>query len=183
MGDRFKINQRKTLSSGVNQKAKESQSSVLHLDEKDLALLKRLQRSAKTTNTQLAAEVGLSPAATLERVRKLESSGIIKSYHARLDPAEVGLPIQLVVQVRLRNIDPKSLDAFEKAVNAIPEVLEAYQTTGDSIILLKVLASDLNAFQIFLAEKLACLPMVESISSQVVLKTMKENSPLPIVIK
>lgn len=179
MGGRFKIKKNQQSKEGLPQQQGQSKGSF-HLDEIDLALLERLQRSAKTTNAQLAAEVSLSPAATLERVRKLEATGIIQSYHARLDPQVLGLNVQFMVQVKLKAIDASSMEEFETAIQAIPQIVDAFQITGDNAILLKVLAPDLPSFQAFLANHLGKLPMVDSVSSQLVLKTMKENTPLPI---
>ena len=123
------------------------QTSGVRLDEIDRKILDILQANAKITNAQLSKEIGLSPAPTLERVKKLETSGIIKSYHAKLDTDKLGLGVQTFVQVSLKGHNKKNIDIFMNEVNQIPEVIECHHITGSGDFILKVIASDIQAYQ------------------------------------
>ena len=88
----------------------------LKLDELDKKILNILQRNAKITNAQLSQDIGLSPAPTLERVKKFEQSGLIKSYHAELDTEMLGLGVQMFVQVMLKGHNKRNIDHFMAAI-------------------------------------------------------------------
>ena len=103
----------------------------IKLDEIDRKILDILQSNAKITNAQLSKDIGLSPAPTLERVKKLETSGVIKSYHATLDTERVGLSVNTFVQVSLKGHNKKNIDLFINEINKIPEVIECDKVTGE----------------------------------------------------
>jgi Lrp/AsnC family transcriptional regulator, leucine-responsive regulatory protein len=114
---------------------------AVELDEIDLLLLSELQADADRTNVELSRRVGLSPAATLNRVRRLKSSGVIKVIAARLDPAALGFPLQMYVGATLGRHDPRSARQFEDLVRAMPQIIAADNVTGEMDYLLTVVAS------------------------------------------
>jgi len=95
----------------------------MKLDELDLSILKRLQENGKITNLQLSKDIGLSPAPTLERVKKLESNGFIQSYHALVDESKLELGISAFMQISLIRQRDNAITNFIDQINEIDEVL------------------------------------------------------------
>jgi DNA-binding Lrp family transcriptional regulator len=120
---------------------------AVELDEVDLKLLTALQADADRTNVELARLVGLSPAATLHRVRWLKESGVIRIITARLDPAAAGFPLQLYVTATLGRHDPRSARVFEDQVRALPQIVAADNVAGEMDYLLTVVARDVAELQ------------------------------------
>ena len=139
-----------------------------------------LQEDARISNVDLAERVGLSPSPCLARVRALERSGLIKRYVTLVDPKLVGLDVSVFIQVSLEKQVGASLDAFEAAIQAMPEVMECYLMTGDSDYMLRVLVADVPAVQRFIVERLSKVPGVSSIRSSFALKQVKFNTALPL---
>ena len=121
------------------------------LDDIDVLLLDALQADADRTNVDLARLAGLSPAATLHRVRWLKESGVIRLISARLDPAEAGFPLQLYVTASLGRHDPRSTRAFEDQLRALPQVIAADNVAGEMDYLISVVARDVADLQVVLA--------------------------------
>lgn len=121
------------------------------LDEIDLQLLSELQADADRTNIELSRVVGLSAAATLNRVRRLKASGVIKVISARLDAAAVGFPLQMYVAATLGRHDPRATRAFEAQVRTLPQIIAADNVTGEMDYLLTVVARDVTELQQVLA--------------------------------
>jgi len=124
---------------------------AVQLDGIDLRLLTELQADADRTNVELARIVGLSPAATLHRVRRLKQSGVIRVVSARLDAAAAGFPLQLYVAASLGRHDPRSTRLFEDQVRALPQIIAADNVTGEMDYLLTVVARDVTELQRVLA--------------------------------
>ena len=124
---------------------------AVELDEVDIRLLSALQEDADRTNVELARLVGLSPAATLHRVRWLKESGVIRIISAQLDPVAVGFPLQLYVMVALARHDPRSSRIFEDQVRALPQIIAADNVAGETDYLLTVVARDVAELQAVLA--------------------------------
>ena len=110
----------------------------------------------------------------------MESSGIIQGYVALVDQNAVGLPVSVFVNVRLEKQIERALEKFEEIVQDWSEVMECYLMTGDSDYLLRVVASDLAAYERFLMDKLTCVPGVASINSSFALKQVTYKTALPI---
>src|SRR5580658_5308335 len=104
---------------------------AVELDEVDVELLTALQEDADRTNVELARLAGLSPAATLNRVRRLKESGVIKVISARLDASALGFPLQMYVAATLGRHDPRSTRIFEDQVKALPQIIAADNVTGE----------------------------------------------------
>jgi Lrp/AsnC family leucine-responsive transcriptional regulator len=121
------------------------------LDEVDLRLLSELQADADRTNVELSRLVGLSPAATLNRVRRLKESGVIRVISARLDPAAVGYPLQMYVAATLGRHDPRATRLFEEHVRRQPQIIAADNVTGEMDYLLTVVARNVAELQQVLA--------------------------------
>jgi Lrp/AsnC family transcriptional regulator, leucine-responsive regulatory protein len=121
------------------------------LDEIDLQLLSELQVDADRTNVELSRMVGLSPAATLNRVRRLKASGVIKVISARLDAGAVGFPLQMYVAATLGRHDPRATRVFEDQIRALPQIIAADNVTGEMDYLLTVVARDVTELQQVLA--------------------------------
>jgi DNA-binding Lrp family transcriptional regulator len=150
------------------------------LDEIDRKILVLLQGNARIANIELADKVGLSPSPCLRRVRELEERGVVRRYVTLLDPARVGLPVSVFVNVTLdRQIEP-ALEKFEAAILKRPEVMECYLMTGDFDYLLRVVTADLSAYERFLVENLTRVPGVSSIRSSFALKQVKYSTALPL---
>ena len=150
------------------------------LNEIDLKILSYLQNNARLTNVDLSEHIHLSQSPCLRRVRNMESSGIIKGYVALVDQNAVGLPVSVFVNVRLEKQIERALEKFEETVQDWSEVMECYLMTGDSDYLLRVVASDLAAYERFLMDKLTRVPGVASINSSFALKQVTYKTALPI---
>ncbi len=153
---------------------------TLKIDAIDKKILHILQENAKITNAQLSKEIGLSPAPTLERVKKLENMGLIKSYHAMLDTEKVGLGVSTFVQVFLQSHKKSVIDAFVEKINTIDSVIECHHITGSCDFLLKVIASDIQAYQKLILEQISEIEEISNMQSMVILSTFKDKKVLPI---
>lgn len=151
----------------------------MKLDPIDKRILEILQDNAKITNSQLAKEIGLSPAPTLERVRKLETSGFIKSYHALVDPVKLGLGVGIFIQISLSNHKKHGIKSFVEKINKIPEVIECYHITGAGDFLLKVLSKDITSYQQFILDKLIDMEEIGNMQSMVILANYKNSKTTP----
>lgn len=150
------------------------------LDATDRRILEVLQSDARIANVDLAAQVNLSPSPCLRRVRRLEEEGFVRGYVSLLDPAAIGLPVSVFVQVSLEKQVDDALDEFERQIVSRPEVMECYLMTGDSDYLLRVVAPDIAAFQSFLLDHLTRIPGVASIKSSFALKQVSYRTALPL---
>jgi Lrp/AsnC family transcriptional regulator, leucine-responsive regulatory protein len=150
------------------------------LDAIDRRILSVLQERARISNADLAREVGLSPSPCLRRVRELEEQGVIRRYATLLDPAAVGLPVSVFVNVTLERQIESALELFEAAVVERPEVMECYLMTGDADYLLRVVVADLNAYERFLVDYLTRVPGIASIKSSFALKQVEYRTALPL---
>lgn len=152
----------------------------IKLDKTDKQILKILQANGRITNAQLAIDVGLSPAPTLERVKKLEKLGIIESYHARVNKAAVGLGVSTFVRVTLNGHTKAVIARFTEEINKIDEVVECHHTTGTSDFILKVVAIDIPAYQELMLENVTEIMDIDEIVSIVILSTIKDTKSVPI---
>lgn len=150
------------------------------LDQIDRKILDILQKNAKITNAQLSKEIGLSPAPTLERVKKLEQTGVIKSYHARLDPTKVGMGVSTFVHVSLKGHNKQNINVFLDAINSIDEIIECHHITGTGDFILKVIAKDISSYQNLMLEKVSEISVVDNMQSMVILSTFKDSKSMPI---
>ena len=148
------------------------------IDEIDGSILDILQYNARTTQAELAKAVGLAPSAVLERLRKLESKGIIKDYVALIDPHVVDRGLLAFVAVRTSEHGPDMPSAYELA--RIPEVLEVHHVAGDDCYLLKVRARDAEHLGQMLRQQISPTAGVTSTRTTIVLETVKEDPRIAI---
>jgi len=152
----------------------------LNLDRIDLKILKLLQENGRKTNVQLSNEIGLSPAPTFERVKKLENSGIIKSYHAVVEEKFVELGIKAMIQISLVKQKDNAISNFKKQIEKIDEIVECYQVTGNFDYLLKAVVKDITAFEKLIGDKLSKIPEIGQMQTNVILSEVKKSPVLPL---
>jgi Lrp/AsnC family transcriptional regulator, leucine-responsive regulatory protein len=150
------------------------------LDPTDKKILEILQANSNITNAQLAIEIGLSPAPTLERVKKLENAGVLKSYHAVIDPAAIGMGVSTFVTVSLKGHNKDNIERFIKAIKEIEEVVECHHVTGQADFILKIVAPDIPAYQKLMLEKVSNIEVVDNLQSTIILSTFKDSKVIPI---
>ncbi|MEH0157520.1 Lrp/AsnC family transcriptional regulator [Limibacter armeniacum] len=153
---------------------------AIKLDQTDRKILDILQKQAKITNAQLSKDIELSPAPTLERVKKLENSGIIMSYHAKLNTKALGLGVTTFVNVKLAKHNKENNALFLGKIELIPEVIECHHVTGNSHYLLKVITTDIEEYQKILLDKLSEIEEIDDLQSMMVLSTPKDSKTIPI---
>lgn len=148
---------------------------MTELDAINSKILFELESDGRISNTDLAARVGLSPSACLRRVQELERSGWIKGYRAVLDRSRLGAGLTVFVMVGLSAHLSKDARAFERAMEAAPQVRECHNITGAVEYLLRVEVADLPAYKDFHADILGVLPQVRSITSHISLGSPKDK--------
>ncbi len=146
------------------------------LDKLDRAILRRLQDNGRETYDVIGEQVGLSPSAVLRRVKRLEDSGVITGYRANLDPIRMGQAHVAFVEVRLSDTREAALQAFNKAVLAVPEVEQCHMIASRFDYLLKVRTADIQDYRRVLAEHISALPHVSNTSTYVAMEAVKELS-------
>ena len=150
------------------------------LDKIDKLILNKLQLNARITNSQLAKDIGLSPAPTLERVKKLEQSGYILGYHTQLSRKQLGLEVSIYLQASLKASGRKLMENCTKKKKKITEVVECHHVTGSADFLLKILTKDIESYNRFVLEQLIDIDEIGNLQSMVVLSTIKNSKSLPI---
>jgi Lrp/AsnC family transcriptional regulator, leucine-responsive regulatory protein len=145
------------------------------LDRIDRRLLARLQQDGRTSVSQLAREVHLTVTPTLERVRRLESSGYIEGYFARLDPRRLGLGLLAYVEVSLDRTTPDAFDRFKHAMLAHDEVMECHMVAGGFDYLLKVRVRDMDSYRRFLGDRIAAVRGVQQTHTYFVMEEVKST--------
>ncbi len=154
------------------------------LDTIDRRILQVLQAQGRSTFDELALAVGLSPSATLRRVKRLEDGGVITGYVALVSPEHVGLGLTAYISVRLgKHADGHKrspMDAFTAAVQAWPEVVECAALTGEMDYLLRVLVRDMAHYSRFIMDSLLKHPSVQDCKSSFVLHRWKGTTAIPV---
>ncbi|WP_397473270.1 Lrp/AsnC family transcriptional regulator [Pusillimonas sp.] len=152
----------------------------MELDATDLRILRVLQDDAKTSNIELARKINLSASPTLARVKNLEKNKIISRYVGLVDPAALGLKMNVFIQVSLDRQESAVLDRFEQEVSRFGEVMEVYLMTGDEDYLLRIVVPDIQALEHFILDHLTKIPGIKKIRSSFALKQVKYKTALPI---
>ena len=146
----------------------------------DFKIIAELQRNGDLSNIDLADKVGLSPSPCLRRVKMLQDAGIFKNKVTLVDAEKIGLNVSVFVQVTLEKQIEENLTAFEKEIDQRPEVVECYLMTGEADYLLRVVVTDLQAYEHFLKDRLTRFPGVLNIRSSFALNQVKYSTALPI---
>lgn len=150
------------------------------LDAIDRTILSSLQEDGRMTNVDLARKAGLTAPPCLRRVRALEETGVIESYHAKLNAAALGYGIMVFALVSLKSQAEEDLRAFEAHVAALPEVRECHMLNGEIDFILKIVAHDLQSFQSFLTSRLTTAPNVAHVKTSLTIRTSKDDPGIPI---
>ena len=150
------------------------------MDSIDRAILSQLQRNGRIANNELAELVGLSPSPCLRRVRRLEGEGVVAGYTAVVDRHAIGCSYEPLVWVTLSLVTRASMLEFEAAVDEIPQVVEAARMMGQPDYLLRVVTPDADAFETLYIDRLANLPHVQILTSQLAMKVVKRSTELPV---
>jgi Lrp/AsnC family leucine-responsive transcriptional regulator len=151
----------------------------MDLDKFDLAILAVLQQDGRASLQDVSQKVGLSSTPCWNRIKKMESEGVIQGYTVRVDPAAVGFGETVLVQLTLEAHGDDTLDAFGRALADIPEILDAYLISGDYDYLIRIAVRDTRDYERLLRERLYRLPGIRHSKSSFVLRRLKE-SPIPL---
>jgi len=135
------------------------------LDRIDCKILEILQKSGRITNADLAERVNLSPTACLKRVKKIESSGVIKGYKAVLDPEKLGYNINGLVLLKIGDTTRKAVLAFSEALKEIPAITECHMSTGRTDYVARIYAKDFHDYEAIVKDDLARLPNIVSMET------------------
>ncbi len=149
------------------------------LDKIDLQILKTLQDNSKITNLDLSKRIGLSPAPTLERVKKLEQNDVINSYHAQVNPESIGLKVKTFVLVSLDWRKDNAREHFLAKVETIEEITECYIITGEADFLIKIVCQDIPTYERLLFKTLQQIDQIERLKTLMTLSTVKDSKRLP----
>lgn len=152
--------------------AKDVSASLNRIDRNILAIL---QEDARISYAELARRVGLSTTPCIERVKKLEKSGIIKKYSAIVDPNKLGAGLIVFVQIRLDRTSAQTFSEFKQAVADLPEVQDCHLVSGNFDYLIKARMADMGTYRKFLEETLLAIPGVQASTSIVVMEVTKET--------
>lgn len=149
------------------------------LDKIDLKILKILQENSKITNLDLSKKIGLSPAPTLERVKKLENNKVIESYHAQVNPQSIGLNVKTFVLVSLAWQKENALNHFLEKIREIEEIVACYIITGEADFLIKIICKDIPTYEQLLFKTLSQIDEIERLKTLMTLSTVKDSKLLP----
>lgn len=153
---------------------------MTELDWLDIKILEVLQQQGRISNADLAEKVNLSASACHRRVQRLDKDGYIREYVALLDPRKVDRRTTVFVEITLSGQSDEILDAFERAVSRIPNVLECHLMAGTADYILKVVASDSDDFARIHRQHLSRLPGVAQMQSSFALRTVFKTTALPL---
>lgn len=150
------------------------------LDRIDIKILEVLQQDARISNIDLARQVGLSPSPCHRRMRMIEEAGLVKQYVTLLDRIAVGLELTAFVEVALGHKEPKTITAFQQAVQELPEIMECHVMTGESDYMLRIAAQDIESFRSLIMTKILAMPGVDRTRTNISLGEVKYTTSLPL---
>jgi len=150
------------------------------LDRIDRKILHDLQEEGRMTNVELAERAGISAPPCLRRVRALEEAGVIKGYHADIDPGSLGFGVSVFAQVGLSSQSEADLKKFEDLVRGWPLVRECHLVSGEADYILKIVAEDWDSYQKFLTSHLTTAPNVSHIKSALGIRVAKHKPGVPV---
>ncbi len=150
------------------------------LDAIDAKILHLIQSNAALSVAEIAEQVGLSSSPCWRRVKRMEEDGIIVSRITVLDRQKLGLDFEVFVAVKLSLPNRDNMEKFEKAVNRMPEVVQCSVVTGAVDFMLRVVTTDMHAYDFFLRDVLLQTGLVSDLQSRIVLRTAKDTKAVPI---
>ncbi len=138
------------------------------LDRTDCRILSELQKNARLSNKDLAGRIGLAPSSSLERVRGLAAGGVLRGYHAEVDPAALGIGLEAMVAIRISKHSRELIENFRRHVNVLPEVVASYQVGGANDFLVHVAVRDAGHLRSVVLESFSARPEVVHIETSLV---------------
>jgi Lrp/AsnC family leucine-responsive transcriptional regulator len=147
----------------------------MKLDRIDVAILDCLQRNARMSLQELSAEVGLSSSPCWTRIKRMEETGVIEGYSVRVNAEKLGLADTVIVQVTLDSHSDEALFEFGRALEAIPEVMEAFLVSGDYDYYVRIAVSGTRDYERLLRESLYKIPGIRHSKSSFVLRSLKQS--------
>ncbi|TDE34749.1 Lrp/AsnC family transcriptional regulator [Nonomuraea mesophila] len=150
------------------------------MDELDSAIVRMLQTDARQSNRELARKLGVAPSTCLERVRALTRRGVIRGYHADIDPAALNRGVQAMVAVQVRPLSRAVINAFKSSAADMPEVLSVFVLAGGDDFLLHVAVQDLDHLHAFLLDKLSKRQEIVGFRTSVVYQQVQKTIPTPL---
>ncbi len=150
------------------------------MDGFDRKILAHLQTDGRLTNGELAERIGLSPSQCSRRRSRLEADGVIRGYHAELDPLKIGIGVSSVIAINLSTQNVDQADKLHRLLMRLPEVQEVHALTGDMDYSIKVVARDLQELSEFINTTLLRQEAIQNVKTSIVLDTIKQTSNLPI---
>ncbi|MEM9570814.1 MAG: Lrp/AsnC family transcriptional regulator [Pseudomonadota bacterium] len=149
------------------------------MDSKDRQILKELQADGRLSNQDLSERVNLSPSPCLRRLRLLEEAGVITGYTALVDQKAWGLPVTVFIRIKLERHGDDAVQAFERTIIDMPQVMDCWLMTGRSDYLLRVIAADLDDYEKFVRRELQRVPGIASIDTSFAYGRVKHAQVLP----
>jgi DNA-binding Lrp family transcriptional regulator len=143
------------------------------VDDTDRAIIEELRQNARISNVELAERVNLTPGPCLRRVQRLEADGVIRGYHAAVDPAALGRGFEVILDVELTRFDRDSVYGFEHAMTGFDEVTELHRLFGSPDYFVRVAVADLAAYEAFLTDRVMTIPGIQKVSSRFTMKLLK----------
>jgi DNA-binding Lrp family transcriptional regulator len=140
----------------------------VQLDRIDAALIRELQGNARLSNKELAARVGLAPSSCLERVRKLQQNGVLRGYHAEVDPAALGVELGALISIRLRRHSRDQVEGFQSFLLSLPEVSAVCYLAGPTDFMIQVGVRDANHLRDLILEQFSTREEVEHIETSII---------------
>lgn len=153
------------------------------LDRIDRKILRDLQENGRMSNVELAEHAGISAPPCLRRVRALEEAGVIKGYHAEIDPSSLGYGIFVFAQVGLNSQAENDLKKFEQVVNGWNNVVECFLVSGEFDYVVKIYSKDWDDYQDFLTNHLSAVPNVSHIKTSLGVRVAKMRYGVPVELK
>ena len=150
------------------------------LDRYDVRILQLLQDDGRLTNAELASRVGLSAAPCWRRVRRLEEAGYIQGYHAQIDRKKIGLGVIAFVRIYAERNTGEVTEQLKRALLKLPEVVSCHHVSGEGTFEIEVIATDLEAYSVFVREVLINLPHVKDLHTSFSLGEVKNTRLLPL---
>ena len=162
----------------ASQSIEEKSVLPIHLDERDLAILRILQQNARATVKEIADQINLSTTPVHERIKRLESQGVIKQYATLLQPAKVQKGLMVICYVSLKQHNKSAGAKFIKSILEMPEVIECYNISGEFDFMLKVVAEHMDDYYFFHVNKLSQAENIGHLQSVFVMGVIKETHVL-----
>lgn len=157
---------------------KEQTATEVVLDKKDIEILKLLQENAKATVKEISSKINLSTTPVHERIKRLEENGVIKQYAALLDHKKINKSLMVICYISLKQHSKSAGQKFIKTINALPEVIECYNISGEFDFMLKVVAENMDAYYDFHVNKLSSDENLGNVQSVFVMGVIKETHRL-----